>query len=68
MAFEIEFTQTATDHVRSYRQFDQRIILDAIEEHLLHEPMAETRNRKRLGENEQPIGSCASSAFASFTM
>ena len=29
-----------------------RIILDAIEEQLQHEPTTETRNRKRLGTNE----------------
>ncbi|HEV3085471.1 MAG TPA: type II toxin-antitoxin system RelE/ParE family toxin [Gemmataceae bacterium] len=52
MAFEIEFTQTAADHVRSYRKFDQQIILDGIAGQLQHQPTAETRNRKRLGENE----------------
>ncbi len=52
MAFEIEFTQTAADHVRAYRKYDQRIILDGIAEQLQHEPAKETRNRKRLGENE----------------
>jgi mRNA-degrading endonuclease RelE of RelBE toxin-antitoxin system len=51
MAFEIDLTQTAADHVRAFRKFEQRIILDAIEKQLRHEPMTETRNRKRLGEN-----------------
>jgi mRNA-degrading endonuclease RelE of RelBE toxin-antitoxin system len=51
MAFEINFTPTAAGHVRAYRKFDQQIILHAIEEQLRHEPTAETRNRKRLGEN-----------------
>jgi mRNA-degrading endonuclease RelE of RelBE toxin-antitoxin system len=52
MAFEIQFTKTAADHVRAYKKFEQRIVLDAIENQLHHEPMTETRNRKRLGENE----------------
>jgi mRNA-degrading endonuclease RelE of RelBE toxin-antitoxin system len=52
MAFEIEFTQPAADQVRAYRKFDQKIILDAIEEQLLHEPATETRNKKRLSESE----------------
>jgi mRNA-degrading endonuclease RelE of RelBE toxin-antitoxin system len=52
MAFDISFTQTAADHVRGYRKFDRQIILDAIEQQLRHEPLTETRNRKRLGENE----------------
>ena len=50
--FEIEFTPTAAGHMRGYRKFEQQIILDAIEEQLRHEPTTETRNRKRLGENE----------------
>jgi mRNA-degrading endonuclease RelE of RelBE toxin-antitoxin system len=52
MAYEILFTHTAAGHVRAYRTFEQRIILDALEEQLRHEPTTETRNRKRLGENE----------------
>jgi mRNA-degrading endonuclease RelE of RelBE toxin-antitoxin system len=52
MPFEIEFTATAADHVRAYQKFEQQIVLEAIAEQLAHEPTAETRNRKRLGENE----------------
>jgi mRNA-degrading endonuclease RelE of RelBE toxin-antitoxin system len=52
MAFEINLTPTAADHVRGFRKFEQRIILDAIEKQLRHEPTTETPNRKRLGENE----------------
>ena len=52
MRFEIAFTGTAAGHVRSYRKFEQRIILDAINEQLSHEPTTETRNRKRLCESE----------------
>ena len=52
MKFEIAFTRTAAELVRSCRKYEQQIILDAIDEHLAHEPTTETRNRKRLGENE----------------
>jgi mRNA-degrading endonuclease RelE of RelBE toxin-antitoxin system len=52
MRFEIAFTRTAADHVRSYRKYEQQIILDAIDQQLAHEPTTETRNRKRLGGNE----------------
>jgi mRNA-degrading endonuclease RelE of RelBE toxin-antitoxin system len=52
MAFEIDFTKTAVDHIRGSKKYEQRIILDSIEEQLRHEPTTETRNRKRLGENE----------------
>ncbi len=50
--FEIDFTSAAVNHIRGYRKFEQQIILDAIEEQLAYEPVTETRNRKRLGENE----------------
>ena len=49
--FEIDFTPTAARHIRTYRKFEQQIILDGIETQLLYEPTVETRNRKRLGEN-----------------
>jgi mRNA-degrading endonuclease RelE of RelBE toxin-antitoxin system len=52
MDFEIAFTRTAAEHMRSYRKYEQKIILDAIDEQLAHEPTTETRNRKRLGEND----------------
>jgi mRNA-degrading endonuclease RelE of RelBE toxin-antitoxin system len=52
MPFEIEFTQTAADHVRAYRKFEQQIVLDAIEGELPQGATTEARNRKRLRENE----------------
>ena len=52
MAFRIEFTHTAADHVRAFRKYDQRILLDGIEEQLRHQPTVETRNRKKLTANE----------------
>src|SRR5207244_2064923 len=54
MPFEIEFTQTAANHVRGYSKFEQQIVLDAISEQLSHAATTETKNRKRLGENELP--------------
>lgn len=52
MPFAVHFTPTAASHVRAYRKFEQQRILDAIAEQLQHEPMVETRNRKRLGAND----------------
>jgi mRNA-degrading endonuclease RelE of RelBE toxin-antitoxin system len=52
MDFEIAFTRTAAEHLRSYRKYDQRMILDAIDEQLSHEPATETRNRKPLSASE----------------
>ncbi|MEQ8968795.1 MAG: type II toxin-antitoxin system RelE/ParE family toxin [Coleofasciculus sp. C1-SOL-03] len=52
MKCEINFTPIAANHIRAYRKFVQKIILDSIEAQLSDEPTLETRNRKRLGENE----------------
>lgn len=52
MKFEINFTSTAASHIRTYRKFEQKIILDTIDEQLSNEPTIETRNRKRLEGND----------------
>ena len=52
MAFDIDFTPTGASQVRSFRKFDQKIILDGVAEQLRHEPTTETKHRKRLGPNE----------------
>ena len=52
MAFDIEFTEVAATHVRLYRKFEQRVILDGVEAQLTYDADIETRNRKQLGENE----------------
>ena len=52
MAFDIEFTEPAANHVRSFRKFDQKIILAGVDEQLRHEPTKETKHRKRLGPND----------------
>jgi hypothetical protein len=57
MAFEINFTPTAADHVRAFRKFEQRIILDAIEKQLRHEATTETG--KGWMKTSCPIGNCA---------
>ncbi len=46
--YSIEFSEGADGDLAGLRAFDQRPILDAIEEQLLHEPTRETRNRKML--------------------
>ena len=53
MAFEIDFTKTAAEHIRGFRNFEQRDhSLIPSKNSCVHEPTTETRNRKRLGENE----------------
>ena len=50
--FRIEITPAAVDDLRGLRTYDQKAILDAIEDQLLHEPGRMTRNRKKLRPNE----------------
>jgi mRNA-degrading endonuclease RelE of RelBE toxin-antitoxin system len=49
--FEIVLTSEAIDDMRSLRKFERQHIFDEIEEQLQHQPIAETRNRKRLHPN-----------------
>lgn len=51
MAYEIEFAESTKDHLHSLTANQRAIIVEAIENQLSHEPMVETRNRKRLRPN-----------------
>lgn len=48
---QIVFSPDAIDHLARLRVSDRRLILDAIETYLLHEPTAVTRRRKPLRPN-----------------
>lgn len=50
--FEIEFTHSARQDLKTLRKFEQQIVLDGIDEHLQFEPTVETWNRKRLHPND----------------
>ena len=50
--FRLEFTPEALEDLRFLRPYDQRRILDSVQEQLRHQPEQETRNRKRLRPNE----------------
>lgn len=50
--YEIRFTPEALDDLKTLRKSDQQAILDAIDTQLAHEPLTETRNRKRLRPNQ----------------
>lgn len=51
MAFDIEFSDDAERQLKQLSARDQRIIVDAIDDQLRHQPDHPTRNRKRLREN-----------------
>ena len=46
--YEIEFSEGVENDLRSIPVYDRNVVLDAIEEQLMHTPGAETRNRKML--------------------
>ena len=49
--FEIRMSEDAERHLQGLSARDQRIILAAIEEQLLHQPTTPTKNRKSLRPN-----------------
>lgn len=51
MAFRIDISRKALEHLSGLESRHQATILDAIEDELTHEPMVETRNRKPLRPN-----------------
>jgi len=51
MTFSIKFTPIALEHLRNFRKFEQKKIVEAIKQQLIYEPLAPTRNRKPLRNN-----------------
>jgi mRNA-degrading endonuclease RelE of RelBE toxin-antitoxin system len=49
--YEIDFADTAIDHLRALTARERSTVIDAIEDQLSHEPLVETRNRKLLRPN-----------------
>jgi mRNA-degrading endonuclease RelE of RelBE toxin-antitoxin system len=50
--YEIEFTDDAIQDLQYLRKHEQRTVLDAIEQQLIHEPLTDSRNRKPLRPND----------------
>ena len=48
MVYEVQVHESASKEIESLRVFDQRIVMDAIEKHLTHQPIVAARRRKRL--------------------
>lgn len=52
MAYVIEFAESVNAQLKSLPARDRSIVFESIEEQLLYEPLAETRNRKPIRENK----------------
>jgi mRNA-degrading endonuclease RelE of RelBE toxin-antitoxin system len=50
--FEVIFTDSALDDLRFLKKNERNVVLDAIEQQLATQPLTETRNRKRMRDNE----------------
>lgn len=51
MTYHIEYSPEAEDHLCGLTARQQKMILDAVDEQLTHEPTVETRNRKPMRPN-----------------
>jgi mRNA-degrading endonuclease RelE of RelBE toxin-antitoxin system len=49
--YEVRFSEVAERHLKGFGARERRIILEAVEEQLVHQPTVATRNRKLLREN-----------------
>ena len=55
MAYTIDYTASAEGDLAVFKSYEQRLIVDAIDQQLLYEPHQETRNRKLLDPNPLAI-------------
>ena len=51
MTYKIEYSPVAQEHLRTLTARRRVIVLDAVEEQLMHRPAVETRNRKPMRPN-----------------
>lgn len=49
--YELLFTDDAVEDLRCLRKFEQQLIVDEAQRHLMHDPLVVTRNRKPLRPN-----------------
>lgn len=50
--YELKYTIAAVGDLKPFRKYEQRLIVDGVNEQLTHEPRVETRNRKQLRPNK----------------
>jgi mRNA-degrading endonuclease RelE of RelBE toxin-antitoxin system len=51
LAYNIQYSPDAEDHLRRLTARQQRIVLDIVDRQLVSQPVMETRNRKRMRPN-----------------
>jgi len=51
LPYRVEYSPDAENHLRALTARQQRVVLDAVDEQLVHQPTTETRNRKPMRPN-----------------
>lgn len=51
--YDIDYTEDAIEDLQWFRKHEQNMIVDGIDEQLRYEPTLETRNRKRMRQNDK---------------
>ena len=51
MAYRIEYSPDAEAHLRALKAREQRIVVDAVDRQLVHQPTLETKNRRPMRPN-----------------
>ncbi|WP_448545161.1 type II toxin-antitoxin system RelE family toxin [Roseiflexus sp.] len=51
MPYSIEYTEHASEDIAYFKKYERVIIVEGIEQQLMHEPLREARNRKPMKEN-----------------
>jgi mRNA-degrading endonuclease RelE of RelBE toxin-antitoxin system len=51
LAYQIEYSDAAIEHLKVLTTRQQRIVLDAVDQQLQYEPLVETTNRKPMEPN-----------------
>jgi mRNA-degrading endonuclease RelE of RelBE toxin-antitoxin system len=63
LMYEVRFSEDAERHLKGFAARERKILLDAIEEQLVHQPTVATRNRKLLRENPTAAWELSVQAF-----
>jgi mRNA-degrading endonuclease RelE of RelBE toxin-antitoxin system len=51
MPYSIEYTENAVEDIAHFKKYERVIVIEGIEQQLIHEPLREVRNRKPMKEN-----------------
>jgi mRNA-degrading endonuclease RelE of RelBE toxin-antitoxin system len=51
LAYRVEYSPSAVEHLRALQVVQQRVVLDSVDEQLRYQPGFETRNRKPMRPN-----------------